>query len=84
MGRHKITLIENATMKRFYPYRVPMKLREEVDRQIQQLIGWVLIYPTESSFAHPVVCVAKKDGKVRLCIDYRQLNSVTETDVFPM
>lgn len=43
-----------------------------------------MIYPAESEFAHPVVCVAKQDGSVRLCIDYRQLNAITEVDAFPM
>ena len=42
-----------------------------------------LTEPSESEWAHPIVCVAKKNGRVRLCIDFRVLNSFTTLDVYP-
>jgi len=42
------------------------------------------IEPASSPWASNVVLVKKKDGTLRCCIDYRQLNSVTRRDVYPL
>ena len=43
-----------------------------------------LIDHSNIDWGHPVVCVAKKDGSVRLCVDFRMLNSYTIPDAYPM
>ncbi|GBM61034.1 hypothetical protein AVEN_264365-1 [Araneus ventricosus] len=43
-----------------------------------------LIEPSESEIAHPIVCIAKKDSSLKMCIDFRGLNAVTKVPVFPM
>ncbi|GBN68365.1 hypothetical protein AVEN_223914-1 [Araneus ventricosus] len=48
------------------------------------LLNAELIEESESDTAHPVVCVYKKDGNVRLCVDYRTLNAITKPDDFSM
>lgn len=83
VGSHSIVIQQEAKPARSYPYKVPMVLREDVDRQVTQLLEWYFIYPVDSAFAHPVVCVAKRDGSVRMCEDYRQLNAITESEVSP-
>ncbi|GBL99508.1 Retrovirus-related Pol polyprotein from transposon opus [Araneus ventricosus] len=70
--------------KRLKPYRVPIALQDEVYRQIKELLELDLIEPSDSDWAHPVVCVAKKNGSVRLCIEFRLLNSFIIPDAYPM
>ena len=43
-----------------------------------------VIQPSNSPWASPIVLVQKKDGTLRFCIDYRNLNAVTKLDKFPL
>ncbi|GBL77650.1 Transposon Ty3-I Gag-Pol polyprotein, partial [Araneus ventricosus] len=81
---HSVRVTPDCCPKRLKPYRVPIALQDEVDRQIKELLELDLIEPSDSDWAHPVVCVAKKNGSVRLCIDFRLLNNFTIPDAYPM
>ena len=61
-----------------------MCYREEVDRQVSELLASDIIEKSYSPFAHPIVCVKKQDNSIRMAVDYRMINSVTVTDSYPM
>lgn len=50
---------------------------------VLQMLDQGVIIPSQSPWASPVVLVQKKDGTLRFCIDYWQLNSATKLDIFP-
>ncbi|KAL6277398.1 hypothetical protein ACE6H2_020999 [Prunus campanulata] len=66
------------------PYRMaPAELRE-LKIQLQELVDLGFIRPSVSPWGAPVLFVKKKDGTMRLCIDYRQLNKVTVRNRYPL
>ncbi|XP_050941530.1 uncharacterized protein LOC127149710 [Cucumis melo] len=72
-----IDLVPGTTPISQAPYRMaPMELRE-LKSQLQELVDKGFIRPSVSSWGAPVLFVKKKDGTLKLCIDYRQLNKVT-------
>nr|GEZ22437.1 putative reverse transcriptase domain-containing protein [Tanacetum cinerariifolium] len=59
------------------PYRMdPIELKE-LKEQLQELLDLGFIRPSVSPWGAPVLFVKKKDGSIRICIDYRDLNRVT-------
>lgn len=54
----------------------PAELRQ-LKAQIQELLDKGFIRPSASPWGAPVLFVKKKDGSMRMCMDYRQLNRVT-------
>ena len=67
------------------PYRRqnPAVRREEMV-QVQQMLASDVIRPSNSPWASPVVMVKKKDGSLRLCVDFPQLNAATVKDAHPL
>ena len=80
---HKIKLTNNIPV-RSRPYPLPYALRENLKREIQDMLSLGIIRESNSSFASPIVIVKKKDGSDRICVDYRKLNKLTVADPEPM
>jgi hypothetical protein len=65
------------------PYRKPPAELEELKKQLQELLDKGFIRPSTSPWGCPALFVKKKDGSLRLCIDYRPLNAVTIKNKYP-
>ena len=61
----------------------PTELKE-LKVQLQELLDKKFIRPSTSPWGAPVLFVKKKDGSLRLCIDYRELNKVTVKNKYPL
>ncbi|KAL4026376.1 hypothetical protein IC575_014805 [Cucumis melo] len=61
----------------------PAELKE-LKVQLQELLDKGFIRPSVSPWGAPVLFVKKKDGSMRLCIDYRELNKVTVKNRYPL
>ncbi|KAM2086619.1 hypothetical protein ACFX1R_024133 [Malus domestica] len=66
------------------PYRMALAELRELKVQLQELVDKGFIQPSTSPWGAPVLFVRKKDGTLRLCIDYRQLNQVTIKNRYPL
>jgi hypothetical protein len=60
-------------------------LRDIVKEELQKLLDVDFIYPiSDSRWVSPLVIIPKKNGKWRICVDYRELNKATQKDHFPL
>jgi hypothetical protein len=66
------------------PYRMPPKELAELKNQLQELLDKGYIRPSSSPWGSPALFVKKKDGSLRMCVDYRPLNAVTIKNKYPL
>ena len=66
------------------PYRMAPSEMRELAKQLQEFLDKGLIRPSVSPWGAPVLFVKKKDGSMRLCIDYRELNKLTIKNKYPL
>ena len=57
---------------------------EELRTQLADLTNRGFIRPSSSPYGAPVLFVRKKDGSMRMCIDYRGLNAVSVKNAYPL
>ena len=79
----EINLKDDKPVQRTYN-SIPKPLYGEVKMHLQDMISHGWISKSKSPYSSPVVCIRKKDGSLRLCVDYRQLNSKTQDDRQPI
>ena len=80
---HEIKLTDNTTIMT-PPRRLPYALRTELKEELERLLNTGCIEPSTSSYSSGLVLVRKKDGSLRVCVDYHALNRVTVPDRYPM
>jgi hypothetical protein len=81
---HHIPLIPGVKPVNIKPYRYSPTQKDEIERQIKEMLANGIIRPSQSPFASPVILVKKKDGAWRFCVDYRQLNNHTVKNKYPL
>jgi len=81
---HSIPLKEGIAPVNVRPYCYAHYQKEEIEKQVQEMLNSGLVQPSTNPFSSPVILVKKKDGNWRFCTDYRALNAATIKDRFPI
>jgi hypothetical protein len=81
---HIIELEEGAKPVITTPYKHLKKYKDEIEKAIKELLDMGHIRPSSSPFASSVVLVKKKDGTMRMCIDFWDLNKNTIKNRYPI
>ncbi|GJT86958.1 putative reverse transcriptase domain-containing protein [Tanacetum coccineum] len=79
-----IDLIPGALPVAKAPYRLAPSEMNELSNQLEELQEKGFIRPSSSPWGAPVLFVKKKDGAMRMCIDYRELNKLTIKNRYPL
>lgn len=66
------------------PYRLTPAKKDIMRVELDKMLADGIVEECESAWGSPALLVPKANGKVRFCVDYRKLNAVTKTDVYPM
>jgi hypothetical protein len=87
---HEIPTTADFIPKRLCAYRVPEAMKDEVNRQIRELLELGFIKESNSPMVSPIVCVRKRgqdgqiSGGVRICVNFQYLNKFTVPDQIPL
>jgi len=79
---HKIDTDDTSTIRQ-YPWRFPYAYREEVNKQIYEMLERGVIQQSNSPWVSPIVLVKKKDGKFFFSVIYHKLNTATKGMLTP-
>ncbi|MCO5577579.1 hypothetical protein L7F22_031410 [Adiantum nelumboides] len=82
--QQRILLKQDACPVRLQRYINPnyaKKVKEEIDNRLK---AGFITKVANSDWLFPIVVVPKKNGKLRVCVDYRKLNAQTIKDPFPL
>ena len=83
VAHHRVILKDDAPLK--VPHRrVPPHQWGEVQEYLQKALERGIVRESSSPYATPIVLGRKKDGRLRVCVDYRVLNSKTHKDTYPL
>ncbi|KAJ9547592.1 hypothetical protein OSB04_020135 [Centaurea solstitialis] len=79
-----IDLVPGAAPVARTPYWLAPPELQELSNQLQELSAKGFIHPSSSPWGAPILFVKKKDGSLRMCIDYQELNKVTIKNRYPL
>lgn len=79
---HSIELL--AQPRQLRPYRIPFTYHAAVKKKFDEMLSQGIIRPSSSPYLSPLVCVPKKDGSIRPCVDFRAVNKVTVPDRYTL
>ena len=79
----KMNLSDNRPVQKNYT-SIPKLLYSGVKQYVEDLLNCRWVRKLHSAYSSPVVCVRKRDGSLRLCVDFRELNRRTVPDRYPV
>jgi hypothetical protein len=82
--KHEVKLIDETKVHARPPYRSSSRENEVCKETIEKLLKSKLIRPSKSPHSAPVIFAKKKDGSLRMCADYRDINRNTIPDNTPL
>ena len=81
--QHKIYTTDDIPVKQAFR-RLPPSMLQSVQDHLDELLQKGIIQESHSDYASPILIVKKKNGDIRMCVDYRKLNSKVQRDCFPL
>jgi hypothetical protein len=81
---HAIEVMPGVEPPAKAPYRMSHEELKELKVQLEELLTKGYIKPSKSPYGAPVLFVHKKDGTLRMCVDYRALNKATVKNRYPL
>ncbi|XP_066365248.1 uncharacterized protein [Miscanthus floridulus] len=81
---HHIKLLLGDPPVNIRPYRYSPAQKDEIEKQLSEMLKNGIIKHSQSPYASPVLLVKKKNGSWRFCVDYRHLNAQTVKNKHPM
>lgn len=81
---HRIELFPGTNPPSRPTFRLSATELVELKKQLEELTKSGFIRPSKSPFGAPILFVKKKDGTMRMCIDYRALNNITIKNSYPL
>ena len=74
---HKIHVVEeNKFVRKTYP--IPLHYQRQVEEEINKMLNNNIIERADSNFLNPMVVIKKKNNDIRICLDMRNLNTITQ------
>lgn len=81
---HNIPLLPGAAPVNLRHYRYNPMQKNEIEKQVQEMLAQGIIRPSSSPFASPALLVGEKDLTWRLCVDYQHLNAINVKNKYPL
>jgi hypothetical protein len=81
---HRIEIIPGSTPPSRPTYPLSLTEMDELKKQLDDLLLHGFIRPSKSPYGAPVLFVRKKEGDLRMCVDYRALNKQTVKNTYPL